>query len=62
MSNEKLLAALRELGDCLSAVDIPQGVIDALPRLSKLQIKFFVTVFDEEMTTEVGATYRPDES
>jgi hypothetical protein len=59
MNDALLLAALRELGDCLSAVDVPQGVLAAFPRLRKLQIKFFVTVFDEETTTWAGTTYRP---
>lgn len=43
-----LLQALRELGGVLSAVDVPQGVIDTFPSLSDLQTQLFTTVLIPE--------------
>jgi hypothetical protein len=42
MNDAPLLDALRELGDRLSAADVPQGVIEALPRLSDCQKKLLL--------------------
>jgi hypothetical protein len=46
VSNDaSLLDALRELGDRLSAVDVPERVVEALPRRSDRKKKLFTTVF-----------------
>lgn len=50
-NDKSLLAALRELGDCLSAVDVPQGVIETFPSLSDLQTQLFTTVFVQELAS-----------
>lgn len=54
MNDEKLLAALRELGDCLSAVDVPQGVIATFPSLSNIQTQLFTTVLEQDPTAASG--------
>lgn len=51
MNDAPLLAALRELGGLLSAVDMPQGVIETFPSLSDLQTQLFTTVFVQEFAT-----------
>jgi hypothetical protein len=48
MNDAPLLSALRELGDRLSAVDVPQGVIATFPSLCDLQVKFFTTVLEKD--------------
>lgn len=55
MNDALLLAALRELGDCLSAVDVPAGVVETFPSLSELQVKFFTTVLEKDPTAIAGA-------
>jgi hypothetical protein len=49
-----LLGALRELGDCLSAVDVPAGVVETFPSLSELQVEFFTTVLEQRPASAVG--------
>jgi hypothetical protein len=56
MNDAPLLAALRELGDCLSAVDVPQGVVETFPSLSNLQTQFFATVLEQNSAAWTGAT------
>jgi hypothetical protein len=51
-----LLGALREFGDCLDAVDVPEGVVATFPSLSNLQVKFFTTVLEERPASDVGAS------
>jgi hypothetical protein len=57
MNDALLLAALRELGDCLSAVDVPAGVIETFPSLSELQTKLYTTVFEKDPADPIGASY-----
>ena len=45
MTDIPLVVALRELGDRLSSVDVPKGVIEAIPSLSELLLQLFTTVF-----------------
>jgi hypothetical protein len=44
MNDASLLAALRELGDRLNAVDVSERVSEALPPLGDCQNKLFTTV------------------
>jgi hypothetical protein len=54
INDESLLAALRELGDFLSAVDVPSGVIETFPSLNKLQVKFFRTILVKDTAAIAG--------
>lgn len=50
-----LLAALGELGNFLSAMDVPEGVIATFPSLSDLQTQFFTTVLYPNAAADPGA-------
>jgi hypothetical protein len=54
LNDAALLAAFRELGDCLSAMVVPSGVIATFPSLSDLQTKFFTTVLYPDSTAGAG--------
>jgi len=56
MRDDALLKALRELGECLSAVDVPHGVVATFPSLSNLGPKLFVTVLEQNSAALPGAT------
>jgi hypothetical protein len=53
--NAALLAALRELGDCLSAADVPEGVIATFPSVIDLQTKRFTIIIEKDSTVGIGA-------
>lgn len=55
LNDASLLAALRELGDRLSAVDVPERVVETIPRLSDCQTKLFTTVVVQGAATVLGA-------
>jgi hypothetical protein len=52
---DSLVEALRELGRCLNAVDVPEGVVATFPSLSQIQKKLFVTVLQADSATDAGA-------
>jgi hypothetical protein len=56
MNDTLLLEALRELGDRLSAVDVPEGIVSTFACLSDLGIKLFTTVLEQNPAVISRAT------